>query len=236
MSLLRKFALLLGSLWSVSVVAEPEANWDFDTVVTRIFWEELHKDGGWTLDCGYRFDAVRRSESGGVAGVEHIYPIDGMLKALRCDSRLQCRDRRGRRYQRMEADLHNLYAAWMPLLLYRNGARYGLIDGEDWRLDDCDIEWARGILEPRPLARGNIARAMLYMHDTYRLPLDMAARRLFRQWNEEDPPSEQERMRNDLIERLQGRRNPYIDQSAAAPGTAMPRTGGGVADAPPAAE
>ena len=35
-------------------------------------------------------------------------------------------------------------------------------------------------------------------------------------WNKEDPPSEQEKVRNDKIEKIQGRRNPYIDDPSLA--------------------
>lgn len=208
-------SVLIGVL-AFAVDAQQMQVWDYDEIVTRVFWEELHKDGGWTLDCGYRFDAGRRSETGGTVTVDHIYPTEAMLKSLGCGNRLQCREKRGQRFLKMEADLHNLYPAWSPLVIYRNGARFGLIDGEQWRLDDCDIEWRGGVMEPRPLARGNVARAMLYMRATYRLPLDAAALTLFRQWNDEDPPSEQELARNALIERLQGRRNPYIDDPELA--------------------
>ncbi|MEE8233859.1 MAG: endonuclease, partial [Gammaproteobacteria bacterium] len=35
-------------------------------------------------------------------------------------------------------------------------------------------------------------------------------------WNKEDPPSDQEKVRNDKIEKIQGRRNPYIDDPSLA--------------------
>ncbi|MFT5350905.1 MAG: deoxyribonuclease-1, partial [Gammaproteobacteria bacterium] len=38
----------------------------------------------------------------------------------------------------------------------------------------------------------------------------------FKVWNKIDPPSKQEKIRNDRIERLQGNRNPYIDKPSLA--------------------
>ncbi len=117
---------------------------------------------------------------------------------------------------RMEADLHNMYPAWQTVITHRYDFRYGVINGEDWRFDDCDFEWKTGIVEPRQIARGNIARAMLYMHSRYDIPVEKNALVLFKVWNRIDPPSKQEKVRNDIIERLQGKRNPYIDTPSIA--------------------
>jgi deoxyribonuclease-1 len=66
-------------------------------------------------------------------------------------------------------------------------------------------------VEPRDVARGNIARSIFYMKTQYgvTIPADLTA--LLKKWNRQDPPSEQENARNDKIEEIQGRRNPYID-------------------------
>ena len=101
-------------------------------------------------------------------------------------------------------------------ITHRYEFRYGLINGEDWRFDDCDFEWKTGIVEPRQIARGNIARAMLYMHSRYDIPVEKNALVLFKVWNRIDPPSKQEKVRNDIIERLQGKRNLYIDRPSIA--------------------
>jgi deoxyribonuclease-1 len=49
------------------------------------------------------------------------------------------------------------------------------------------------------------------MHDRYNLPLKKDTLEILKSWNKEDPPSQQEIMRNDRIEKIQGNRNPYID-------------------------
>jgi deoxyribonuclease-1 len=111
----------------------------------------------------------------------------------------------------MESDMHNLYPSWTDLTVYRSGRVFGEVEGEDWRFDNCDFEWKAGVLEPRPLSRGNIARSIFYMHTKYNLPVSDKMLQALRAWNKEDLPSEQERYRNDRIEQIQGQRNPYID-------------------------
>ena len=116
----------------------------------------------------------------------------------------------------MEADMHNMYPVWNALVTYRNGFQYGEIQGEEWRFDDCDIEWQGGVLEPRSVARGNIARALLYMYKQYGLKLEPETIRMLVRWNSEDPPSNQEVERNNKIESIQGNRNPFIDDPSMA--------------------
>lgn len=193
-----------------------ENRFDYDAIAEKTFWEVLYPDGGWTLYCGMRFGADRRAEDGGTVVIDHVYPTESMLEFTGCRNRSACRDSRNAKFAKMEADMHNLYPIQQSLFTFRNGRRYGLVEGEDWRFDDCDIEWKDEVFEPRPLARGNIARSILYMRATYRLPVDAALLQLLKEWNREDPPSEQETARNDQIETLQGMRNPYIDDPSLA--------------------
>ena len=46
----------------------------------------------------------------------------------------------------------------------------------------------------------------------YRQPSGESLENLLRKWHFEDPPDEWEEKRNDLIELIQGNRNPFIDQ------------------------
>lgn len=116
----------------------------------------------------------------------------------------------------MEADLHNLYPIRLDLSNAFHDAEYGEIEGEDWRIEDCDFERKNGIIEPRPLARGNVARSMFYMHKRYNLPVKKGTLEILKNWNREDPPSRQESIRNSKIELIQGNRNPFIDDPSLA--------------------
>ena len=49
------------------------------------------------------------------------------------------------------------------------------------------------------------------MHQEYGLPIDASLLPLLQQWNNADLPDTYEIWRNDTINRLQGTRNPFID-------------------------
>lgn len=216
--------IALAAVFGCHAAPAGENTGDYDYVVNNLFWNDLYADGGWSFYCGYRFEAGGRTGSGRIIDVEHIYPVSRMLRFVHCRSRLQCFESGNKAFRKMEADMHNLYPAWQAIILYRYEMSYGMVRGENRRFGDCDVEWKSGVLEPRPIARGNIARAYFYMHDRYGLPIrpDMLA--LLKQWNRSDPPSSQEKYRNNRIEALQGVRNPYIDNPGRTDGI-TPGTG-----------
>ncbi len=144
--------------------------------------------------------------------VEHIYPASWMAEHLDCGSRKQCRQS-SERFNHMEADMHNLYPALVSINQARSNYQFGMIEGEIREFGECDFERNNSarIAEPRPIARGNVARAIFYMNAEYGLPIPDDMVELLKQWNREDPPSCHEMRRNNKIEELQGTRNPYID-------------------------
>ena len=208
---MKTLLLLIFFPLSISVKAEQPVQYSYDEVASHLFWNVLYAGGGESLYCGLRFNSPGITVGGEVLSIEHIYPVNRMLKFLKCNSRMQCHDSGNRKFAQMEADLHNLY----PVLNNLNNAfydsNYGEIEGEDWRLDGCDFERKHGLVEPREVARGNIARAMFYMHQVYGLPIDDDTLLILKSWNKSDPPSAPENERNDRIEKIQGHRNPYID-------------------------
>ena len=173
-----------------------------------IFWEQLYPSGGFTLYCGQPFFRKLGLQ------VEHVYPASWMAAHLGCGSRTACRANTPR-FNLMEADLHNLY----PARAGTNGARsnftFGEVQGEPREFGEtCDfeIDTDNRIAEPPPSARGDIARAVFYMHREYGLPIDQGLLPILKTWNRDDLPNSEERRRNDTIEASQGTRNPFIDQ------------------------
>ncbi len=205
-------ALLMPWLAAVVAAQEDAVSFDFDHVVTVAFWERLYPAGGYTLMCGQHFDTTRRIADGRPVSADLLFPLAEMLKQLGCRDRLECRAKHGNRFAPMEADLHNMYPETQELVTQRIGREFGIVEGEEWRFDDCDVEWRNGVLEPRELSRGNIARALLYMRATHGLDLDDDMLERMKEWHRADPPSKQEIERNDVIEALQGRRNPFVDR------------------------
>jgi hypothetical protein len=80
--------------------------------------------------------------------------------------------------------------------------------------------------EPADAVKGNVARAVLYFVVRYYdksirngvdYPDFWASRvEMFLEWNRQDPPDENERRRNGLIQAFQGNRNPFIDDPSLA--------------------
>lgn len=178
-----------------------------------LFWDRIYPKGGKTLYCSKKFG----SRHGRSINIEHVYPMAWVKKEEGCRSRKLCRQS-SPRFNRIEADMHNLYPAQREINKARGSAPFGLIEGERRDFGRCDFEFdnRRRLVEPRPASRGNIARAMLYMHDSYGLPIYKRQGKMLKQWNRQDPPDAEERRRNDRIARLQGTRNRFIDNPRSA--------------------
>lgn len=183
--------------------------------IIPVFWAELYPDGGEELYCGKPFARFDRQ-----VNIEHVFPMAWVTKSLGCGKRQQCRAN-SRRFNRIEADMHNLFPARRDMNKARGAMAYAEIPGENGLVPGCDLEidTRRRLVEPRPAVRGDIARAMLYMAQRYDLKLYARQRQLLLEWHRIDPPDAVEQRRNDVIERLQGQRNPYIDHMDHSPGS-----------------
>ena len=201
---------------SVSIQSEPSVTEQTDSSPLQekpqnSFWNKLYANGGWSLYCGFRFNSKGETLDKGNIITEHIYPLNWVIKTLSCKNRLDCHKKEKDAFMQIESDLHNMYPVWWEIQSTKQDATYGEIPGEIWRFNDCDFEREVNLAEPREIARGNIARAIFYMHNQYGLPIENDLLDIILKWNLEDLPSEQEIYRNNLIEKIQGNRNPFID-------------------------
>lgn len=212
--------IILAFIFSLAK-ADPLIQYTYDEVASSIFWQQLYAEGGWTLYCGLKFNRPNISEDLKTLTIEHIYSTSRMIRALGCKSRSQCYEQK-KPFSVMEADLHNLYPVRLDLSNALYDSEFGEIAGDDWRIGDCDFERKNGIVQPRLLARGNVARSLFYMHSRYNLPLKKDTLQILKRWNREDPPSQQEIVRNDRIEKIQGNRNPFIDDPTLADKLSVP--------------
>lgn len=186
---------------------------DPDRAVNVLFWPQLYRNGGVTLYCRQPF----RHKLGLTA--EHVYSLRWMAKALDCADAESCRASEPA-FGYMESDLHNLFPARLGTAAARDGMPFGFVPGDQRDFGaDClfKVSPAWALAQPPPEARGEIARAILYMMYEYGLPLPhLMARHMILSWHEQDPPDDEERRRNDTIGGLQGTRNPFVDDPAAA--------------------
>ena len=123
-------------------------------------------------------------------------------------------------FRTMELDLHNLVPAVGELQADRSDFDFGEIPREERMYGACDFEVDRAQqrAEPREESRGDIARAYLYMHETYGegLPLTEAEKAQFDAWNQADPATAWEVQRNRRIAAVQGNSNSFVPMIAPA--------------------
>ncbi len=196
------------------VIGSSEAIVDYSQA-RSILWQSLYSNGGKTLYCGESFSSQQRNGF----NVEHVFPMSWVTNSLDCGTRNQCRDK-SKAFNKIEADLHNLYPSRSDVNQARSSFAFGEITGEQREFGkDCDFEVneQQRTAEPGLAVRGEVARAMFYMayqYQQYGLKLFSKQQHLLQQWHINDAPSEHERSRNDKIEKLQGNRNPFIDDPA----------------------
>jgi deoxyribonuclease-1 len=70
--------------------------------------------------------------------------------------------------------------------------------------------------EPPEEHKGNVARALFYFSVRYDIEIPDHEETILRQWHNSDPIDETEFRRNNSIEKIQGNRNPFIDEPELA--------------------
>ena len=212
-NLLALVVLLLGLLYSSyeqnSQSREEKPQGSTYKEVRPLFWKELYPNGGRTLYCGKRFSRRHGKE----INIEHVFPMSWVTKTLHCGDRQKCR-RTSRRFNQIEADMHNMYPSLAKVNKERSARAYDVLEGEQHQFAECDfaVDFDRRRNEPAPEARGKIARAMLYMAQSYNLKLFPRQKKLLLQWHNSTPPTREEQRRNQRIREIQGVANPYIQR------------------------
>jgi len=108
-------------------------------------------------------------------------------------------------------DLNNLVPAVGLINGQRSDHNWGMVSGGE-RYGACEIRIDSSIrrVQPPDAVRGDIARIMFYMEDTYGFRLSRQNRKLYSAWNNSDPPDAWEIERNERIARVQGKGNEYV--------------------------
>ena len=177
-----------------------------------IFWRSLYSGQTVSLYCGESFHSNSRKGF----NVEHVFPMSWAINGLDCGTRKQCRNTSAQ-FNLIEADLHNLYPSRSDVNQQRSSYRFGEVAGEKRQFGskcDFEVDNKKRIAEPAPSVRGDVARSMFYMADRYKsqglVIFEKQAKMLYK-WHKADPPNKVEVQRNNMIETLQGNRNPFID-------------------------
>ena len=200
---LRIAALLTLPCWVSLSLAGGQTKLANQEQAETAFWNELYPSGGYSLYCNTAF-----KKKTATLDADHIYSLDQIADHLKCPSVRACEKQT--EFQRIAADLHNLFPAKKKIIRDRRKTLFGTVPGNQYKFEECQYKTTFQEVEPRNTAKGEIARAILYMHVEYGLPIP-GRQDLMRQWNEIDPVDAAERTRNDRIEKIQGNRNPFVD-------------------------
>jgi deoxyribonuclease I len=121
---------------------------------------------------------------------------------------------KNKRFKQIEGDLHNLKPTIGELNSDRSNYRFSMLEGEPRIYGKCDfeIDFDDKKAEPPPGVRGDIARTYFYMEKQYGMKLSKQQQQLFNAWNKTDPVDSWEKDRDNMIYKIQGNRNQFINK------------------------
>lgn len=177
--------------------------------------------------CGYQPKNYKRANR---IEWEHIVPASWYGRQRICWQEPICTKKNGKsfkgrkcceqidpEFRKFYTDLHNL----VPIIGEVNAARKDYRFGEFYpegkqrfQYHGCEIYISDHYrtVEPSSDVKGLIARAHLYVSDTYGLKLSKNQLQMFDRWNRCYPPSNWEVTWNEKIRKIQGNDNPYISE------------------------
>ncbi|MCS5710533.1 endonuclease [Candidatus Berkiella aquae] len=189
------------------------------------FDSQLNVDHG---SCSYTPGDSRRAHR---VEWEHLVPASWFGKQRECWREPICEVKEGKKYKgrkcceksdkefrKMYTDLHNLVPSVGEVNQARNDYRFGEFYPESkeqkYNFHGCKIiiDTRYRVVEPRDEAKGLIARAHLYMADTYAFKLSDTQEKMYQRWNKKYPPSQWEVEWNKKVKAVQGNDNEYISQ------------------------
>ena len=174
---------------------------DPKTVVSDHFWGDLYANGGNSFFCNTAF-----TSKGFVLTDGYVYPLADVRSALDCGTSRECEQ--DNRYRQIASDMHNMIPVRSRTEMGRRNARYEDL-GESVSEDECGIRQSAQFFEPPVRVKGDVARTVAYMVDTYDLPW-LGSSAVFKGWNRLDPPDDGEITRHRRIAEIQGNDNPFV--------------------------
>lgn len=179
---------------------------DPETVVSEHFWGNLYANGGKSFFCDTAF-----TTKGFLLTDGYVYPLADVRSALDCGTSRQCEQ--NNRYRQIASDMHNMIPVRSRTEMGRRNARYEDL-GSSVSGDECGIRQSAQFFEPPVRVKGDVARTVAYMVDTYNLPW-LGSSAVFKGWNRLDPPDDGELTRHRRIAEIQGNDNPFVTNPEA---------------------
>ncbi|MET0105704.1 MAG: endonuclease [Sedimenticola sp.] len=207
--MIKKILALYLLLFSATVSAT-----EFNNNFKHKFWTKIYSDGGNTLYCKSVFTDKDRDKPGNAIpklSLEHVYTAKQMMDFIGCSPRIECR-RTSELFNKLETDPYNLWPATDHANKVRGDHPFGEYPDDHPEVANCanyDKEMRKFI--PVEHSRGEIARSILHIYEKWHAPLDNDQVNLMLKWNDEYPVTEEERRRNEVIYKVFGTRNEWID-------------------------
>lgn len=108
-----------------------------------------------------------------------------------------------------KSDMHHLFPTDPVANSTRSSLPFGEVTNPKWQQGGSECDLKR--FEVRKKYRGNTARAIFYFAVRYGKSINDDEEAILRKWHREDPVDVEEKSRNEIVESIQGNRNPFID-------------------------
>ena len=150
---------------------------------------------------------------------EHVMPAhhiaqNGNRQCWKDGGRKNC-ERNDDWFKKASSDLHNLYPAVGEVNGDRSNYQFSAWKGEPgmgfYGKCTMKIDFKNRQAEPPDSAKGVVSRSYLYMSDKYDIKLSKSQRRLYEAWNRQFRAEPAECKRHEIVSKLQGSKNKYID-------------------------
>lgn len=206
----------------------------------KILYGDIYKDHNITFYCGCDYDPKskvvdwqscgyiprKNRERASRIEAEHVMPAHQFGNFRQCwrepekvcpDKKMtgrQCCEAKDPVFETAHNDMHNLFPAVGEVNGDRSNFNWGMVEGNKREYGACPIEVDESIrrAEPPNAVKGDVARVMFYMEDTYGFKLSDQDRKLFSVWSKQDAPDAWEIERNQRIAAMQGKDNRFISQ------------------------
>jgi len=116
-----------------------------------------------------------------------------------------------------KGDLHHLFPTDSRMNALRGSSIFGEVVKPSNKTNCTASKYGQGegtmrdVFEPPQHHKGRVARALFYFSIRYELPISQEEEVMLKKWNRQNPPDDQEILRNSVIQDKQGNRNPFID-------------------------
>nr|DAF07313.1 MAG TPA: DNA-specific endonuclease I [Caudoviricetes sp.] len=125
----------------------------------------------------------------------------------------RCAEKVNMEYRHMQADMYNLFPAIGAVNAVRSNKQYSALPSSASAFGSCPAKVDGNRFEPPDRAKGQVARAALYMADSYpKYRLSRQQQQLFEVWDKMFPVDAWECTRAKRIEKLQGNANARVKQ------------------------